>query len=807
MGGPARHAGPRFIRLLAGALWIGIAATPARAYDWIPPRTITAELPSATLAPSSSHVLQMVVRSNQTHVDLSWTASFAGEYPVVLSPTSGLLSIEAGNTGTVNFTVTLSDTAHGTGFLSVDLRYQATGGRAAKVASNIVAAILGIPEVKPVPNSVLAAAGTATSMSYQIHSTIGVAEAVDLVATRTDPDPNNFNALFAIGAPPVSVNVPAGGTVTVSVPTTMPLNAYPGNLNGIILNVVSDAGLSVATGNAIVSAASVSLPTALVPVGLTALDGPAADRDGSVALPARGYRLFTTGIGGVRVMRDVSTDSIGLIDAEGDGVDDRILGTIRIPAYAAALAVVPGFVSAVGETLDVGLVAAGRGGLMIVDLRTVEDPTFGTWEDFFDVDMNGIDDRILRIVPLSGFATDVAWFRTPSGRTVALVADADSGSVPVSASYNPAQAAAGTGQGVVAIDVGAALDFIGNPPFAAGALQTPGSVLDLELRGGTSPDLAIADGASGVSVYGLTASGGIPATVTFTPRGSVSLANTWGTPYARDLAWVSNTRDSSYLAVAASAGGMQLMRVPLAGEGSPSLVLAQQTLAPAIGIAGSWTGTLAVAQGTGGVGLLRAPGTGFLDRIAPGAAAPYAAPVTLSRGGPWAATGTALEVASHQTPSGIATALVFHQTTGAIPELLVSDGARLLVLRPGTAAITSVDVVPPSPPARRVSLSVAPNPVGQSAMFEARPVGSGGEAAAAGSNAWGGPVRIEIYDVHGRLVRRLRVAPAGLSLARLRVAWDGKDDLRRPVGSGRYWARLIESWGGGTAVARFVVVR
>ncbi len=597
MGGPARHAGPRFIRLLAVALWIGIAATPARAYNWIPPRAITAELPSATLAPSSTHVLQMVVRSNQTHVDLSWTASFAGEYPVVLSPTSGMLSIEAGNIGTVNFTVTLSDTAHGTGFLSVDLRYQATGGRASKVASNIVAAILGMPEVKPVPNSLLAPAGTATSMSYQVHSTIGVAEAVDLVATQTNPDPNNLNALFAIGAPPASVNLPAGGTVTVSVPTTLSANAYAGNLNGIILNVVSDAGLSVATGNAIVSATSGSLPTALVPVGLTALDETAADRDGSVALPARGYRLFTTGIGGVRVMRDVSTDSIGPIDADADGVDDRVLGTIRIPAYAAALAVIQGFVSAAGETLDVGLVAAGRGGLMLVDLRTVEDPTFGTWEDFFDVDMNGIDDRILRIIPLSGFATDVAWFRTPSGRTVALVADADSGSVPVSATYNPALVTAGTGQGVVAIDVGAALDFIGNPPFAAGTLSTPGSALDLELRGGSSPDLAIADGASGVSVYGLTASGGIPATVTFTPRGSVSLSNAWGTPYARDLAWVSNTKDSSYVAVAASAGGMQLVRVPPAGGGAPSLVLAQQTLAPAIGIAGAWTGTLARGAG------------------------------------------------------------------------------------------------------------------------------------------------------------------------------------------------------------------
>ncbi|MGH7680753.1 MAG: hypothetical protein ACRENN_02055, partial [Candidatus Eiseniibacteriota bacterium] len=714
----------------------------------------------------------------------------------------GFLSIEAGNTGTVNFTVTLSDTAHGTGFLSVDLRYQATGARAAKVASNIVAAILGMPEVKPVPNSLLASAGTATSMSYQVHSTIGVAEAVDLFASRTNPDPNNLNALFTIGVPPASVNLPAGGTVTVSVPTTLSPNAYPGNLNGIILNVISDGGVSPATGDAIVSGASGLLPTALVPVGLTGLDGDAADRDGSVALPARGYRLLTTGIGGVRVMRDVSTDSIGPIDADGDGVDDRVLGTIRIPAYAAALAVIPGFVSAAGETLDVGLVAAGRGGLMIVDLRTVEDPTFGTWEDFFDVDMNGIDDRILRIIPLSGFATDVAWFRTPLGRTVALVADADSGSVPVSASYNPAQVTAGTGQGVVAIDIGASLDFAGNPSFAAGTLATPGTTLDLELRGGSSPDLAVADGAAGVSVYGLSTSGGVPAIVTFTPRGSVSLSSAWGLPYARDLAWVSNTKDSVYVAVAASAGGVQLVRVPPVGGDAPSLVLVQQTLAPAIGLASAWTGTLAVAEGLGGVALLRSPGAGFLNQIMPAAAAPFTAPVTLARGAPWAATGSALEVASHQTPSGIATALAFHQTTGPIPEVLLSDGARLLVLRPGTAPITAVDVEPSaSPAALRLRLSIAPNPVEANAGFVAQ------VEASLGSIPWTasvGPVRFEIFDVRGRLVRGWDLPPT----LPVRVEWDGRDADKRHVASGRYWARATtEHLGNRAVVTSFLVLR
>ncbi len=811
MGGPAAAAGPRFIRFLGIAVWLTLATASAAASDWIPPRPITAVLPGATLAPSSTHVLQMVVRANGTPADLSWTASFSGEYPAIISPTAGLLSIEAGSVGTVNFTVTLSDTANGAGFLSVDLRYQAGGARAGKVVGTVLAAILGLPEVKPVPGSFLAAAGSSGFMSYQLHSLIGSADLLDLAVSRVNPDPNNDGALFAVSPFDTSVTLAAGGTLTLSVPTTLAANAYAGNLNEIRFTANGAAGTSIAAAHAIVSATQAgSLPTALVPIGLTPLDAAAAGRDGSVFLPLRGYRLFPTGISGVRVMREVSTDSIGLLDSDGDGVDDRVIGTIRIPAYAAALAVIPGFVTAAGETLDVGLMAAGRGGLMLLDLRTIEDPTFGAWEDFFDVDANGIDDRILRTIPLSGFATDVEWFRTPSGRAVALVADADSGSVAVSSTYNPALAVAGTGQGIVAIDVGAALDFIGNPPFAAGSIATPGSALDLELRGGSSPDLAVADGASGVSVYGLSASSGIPAVVTFTPRGTVALSTAWGTPYARDLAWVSNTKDSSYVAVAASAGGMQIVRAPAPGGGAPSLVLTQQTLSPAIGIAGSWTGTIAVAAGAGGVALMRAPGAGFLNRIAPAAAAPFTAPVTLARGIPWAATGAALEIAAHQTPSGGASALCFEATAGPIPDLLVSDGTRLLALRPGSAPVTSIEVEPTTPAAQRVRLAVAPNPVERNAVFEVRSewvaTGDGTGFRAMGSGPPLGPVRLDIYDVRGRLVRRLTLA-RGNSLPVARLVWDGQDEARRRVGSGRYWARVTQLHGTRTAVARFLVLR
>jgi hypothetical protein len=794
------------------ALGFALNSAPAAAFDWIPPRPVTAFLPSATLAPASTHVLQLVVLASGAPANVFWTAAFSGEYPAIVTPTAGFLSIPAGGSQTVDFTVTLSDTANGSGFLTVDLTHQVGGGRAAKAAGGVYAATLGRPEVKPVPGSWRAMAGTLGTMSYQVHSLIGAAEVVDINVSRTNPDANNFGAIFSGGAPSdTSATLPGGGTISVTVPTTLAPNAYAGNLNSIQLNVSAAAGVSVGEGQAIVSAPLPgSLPTALVPVGLVPFDATVAGRDGSASLPARAYRLIPSGLTGVRVMREVSIDSIGMVDTNGDGVDDRLLGTIRIPAYAAALAVIPDFVSAAGETLDVGLLAAGRAGLMLVDLRVLEDPPFGTWEDFFDIDMNGIDDRILRTIPLSGFATDVAWIRAPSGRTVAFVADADSGSVPVSSAYNPALTVAGTGQGVVAIDVDAAFDTIGNPPFAAGSLATPGSALDLEVRGGSATDLAIADGGSGVSVYRLTVSSDVPAAVTFTPRGAITLSSAWGSPYARDLAWISNSQESTYVAVAAAAGGVQIIRVPSSIATAPSLLLIQQTLASAIGIAGAWTGMLGVAEGLSGVALMRSPGAGFLDRVGPAADAQYTAPVSLGRGVSWAATGATLEVASHQATTSNASALCFEATAGPIPDLLVSDGARVLSVRPGTAPITAVEVESTPPIPFRVRVSATPNPMEGGGVFLVRSewdaAGSPAGSRAAGAGPALGPVRIEIYDVQGRLVRRLLDGAHGAASA-ARLRWDGRDGQGRRLSSGRYWARVTRVFGSGEATTPVLMLR
>jgi len=809
------HAGPRSfpkwiwaLALLTPAL--GAWARPVAALDWIPPRPITAVLPSATLAPSSTHTIELYVLASGSGASLIWAATTSGQFPITVTPSTGSLSLGAGGSAVVPISVTLPDTANGVTSLNIAVSYPSGvfKGRAALAMATIFAATTGRPEVIPVPGTWAAAGGTSGNVGFQIHSLIGSSESIVFTTGRFNSDSNNDGGVFAGSAVPSPVTLPAGGTITVNAPMTLATNAYAGNLNAVQLSVTSNEGISNAVGHALVNPAqTASLPTALVPAGLMQADNPVAGRDGPALLASRGYYLVPLGLSGVGVMRASATDSIGTVDSDGDGVEDRWIGNIHIPAFAAAIDVIPGLVTAMGDTLDVGLLAAGRAGLMILDLRVLEDPTFGTWSDFFDTDGNGIDDRILRTIPLSGFATDVTSFRTASGRWVAMVADADTGSVPVSSTFNPAAVVAGTGQGVVAIDVAAALDTLSSPPYGAGTLATPGNALDLELRGGSSPDLAIADGSAGLQVFGVTASGGVPATLTFTLRGTVPLSSTFGGAYARDAAWISNTKDSVYVAVAAGAGGLQIARVPRPGGGSPSLVFVQQTAAAVAGVAGTWTGTLAAAEASGGVALLRAPGAGFLDRILPAASPPYTAPVTLTRGGVWAATGTALELATHQTPMSSATALRFKPTTGPIPNLLASDGPRLLSLRPGQAAITAVETqtTSRSAPTSRIVLAVRPNPMVASALVEIRTVVvSTGAETSGGILATAEPLPrnliLEIFDVRGRVVRRLSVPLAfGASVAT--VAWDGRNEVGQRVSSGRYWMRVRSIFDGNLAMS------
>jgi len=49
-----------------------------------------------------------------------------------------------------------------------------------------------------------------------------------------------------------------------------------------------------------------------------------------------------------------------------------------------------------------------------------------------------------------------------------------------------------------------------------------------------------------------------------------------------------------------------------------------------------------------------------------------------------------------------------------------------------------------------------------------------------------GTIRLEIFDLTGRLVRKL-TPPGGAEVVRVR--WDGRDQAGRRVASGRYWVR------------------
>jgi hypothetical protein len=76
---------------------------------------------------------------------------------------------------------------------------------------------------------------------------------------------------------------------------------------------------------------------------------------------------------------------------------------------------------------------------------------------------------------------------------------------------------------------------------------------------------------------------------------------------------------------------------------------------------------------------------------------------------------------------------------------------------------------------RRIQVAVGPNPFQGSTLFRYQPVALG-------------PVRIDIWDVAGRRVRRI-VAPA-VGMAGQGAAWDGMDDGGRTVAAGVYFYRM-----------------
>src|SRR5439155_25356252 len=172
------------------------------------------------------------------------------------------------------------------------------------------------------------------------------------------------------------------------------------------------------------------------------------------------------------------------------------------------------------------------------------------------------------------------------------------------------------------------------------------------------------------------------------------------------------------------------------------------------------------------------------DRIAPAAPPPYTAPVLLARGQTWT-EGRPLELALHRTPSSAASSMAFLSTAGPIPDLLVSDGPRALLLRPGAVTIMGVAGNRTPPRAVPLQISVAPNPIGE--RTEIRVFDPSARLGL-------GQVEGRIFDVQGRFVRRLqREIPSGAgTFGFARFTWDGRDDRGRRLRSGRYWLRVRE---------------
>jgi len=778
--------------------------------DWIPPSPVQLATPNATLAPGQLRTLEFLIRANGAPANLMWTVTTSGPSPntfaPIVSPTMGTVSLAADQTVaiTLNVTVPAAVTSPSIGSVYVDVDYDPGPGQACPQARIIIrAATGGRPEIYPLPSIWQSGAGTNGSVTYELRSMTGGSEQFALTLTRTNPDANNPGMLFPGSLPSSPVTLPGGGTALTTAPTTVPFNTYAGNLNQVKIQATSESdpmkGLSDATGAAFVSAPVLdSLPQGLKPVGLVLQEEPVTGRDGPVFLPGRGLYAVPSGGFGVRVLRDSSLNQVGPLDLDANALDDRLVGRIRFPAYVASMTVVTGFVTSVLDVLDLGLVACGPDGLMLVDMRDIIDPPAGTWEDFYDLDGNGIDDRILRMLPIQGFATDVEWFKTPEGRTVALVAAADFGSNPVATSYNPFLIVPGTGAGVVAIDVDAAFDSLPGVPFMAGTLSTPGTTLDLALRGGPAPDLAVADGADSVTFWTVTATG-VPATTGFTRQDGIALSSAWGTRYARDLDWVATTPDSTYLAVASGPAGVQIVKAPRGG--TPYLAIAQRTESGAIGIASTANGNVAAALGAQGATLLKLPWNHELDQIGPAAIAPYTSPVILDTGAPWPYV-QPLRLGTHGTTASAITALRFAPVGVGIPDLLCADGARTLILKPGYQGVVGVPEADAAGWTPGLSLRIAPNPTRGDAEFRVLLDRALGFATPTRDPVW-----FEVIDLQGRVVRRLGAEkPTGATSGLLaRARFDGRDGAGHALGSGRYWVRASQR-SGWSARAGFVLL-
>ena len=217
----------------------------------------------------------------------SWSATSGGAFALGVSPSSGLIAVPAGSIASVDLTVTVPAAATGV-LLTIDIVQDPGGGRVAKVGSTILAATGGRPEVLPLPSTWSAPSGSAGSTAFQLGARL-VLRRRSCSTRRSNPDANNAGGVFSGGPAPVSAFLPGGGTVMVNLPTTIAAGAWAGNAGAAQLSVTSSGGVSNASGFALSSASFPdSLPSALVPRGLTPFTAASAGRDRPPRWPRAG---------------------------------------------------------------------------------------------------------------------------------------------------------------------------------------------------------------------------------------------------------------------------------------------------------------------------------------------------------------------------------------------------------------------------------------------------------------------------------------------------------------------------------------
>ena len=259
MGGPARIAGPRFITGLGpvqalqtvAAVMVAVCAfacfvpSSAHAADWVPPRPVSAWVPSATIAPGSAATLELVLRADGVAASVEWSAASTGGFLATVTPASGTILLQAGAIARIPLSIGVPAASLGLGSVSISVHYSNGGGLTAKSTASIIAATDGRPEIWPATPTWSGTAGSAGVAIFNVRSGAGGSESVVVTAGKTNPDPNNVGTLFPGGSAPATILVPGGGaTVPLSVNGTLAGNAWAGNSNSFQVNLTSSTARS-----------------------------------------------------------------------------------------------------------------------------------------------------------------------------------------------------------------------------------------------------------------------------------------------------------------------------------------------------------------------------------------------------------------------------------------------------------------------------------------------------------------------------------------------------------------------------------